>query len=638
MKWVLALAGAALLAGAAPAQATPVQLKVSQRGESIFRVPRGVTQLKVTAVGEHGVAGAAAGGRGAEVTQTLAVNAGDALTLRVGTHGGAGGTGGRGGGLSGVFAATPLVVAAGGGGGASTAGGDAGAAAPGGGAAGTPGGALAGGQGTGGGGGAGFGGGAGSSAGGGGGVSYPSAGRLVDAAPSLLLEYEDADGPLVTVDDPGLNPELLTGTAGIEGGDATSVSVRFFPGSQVTPDPTSSVAVGVGPDGRFATVIGNLPDGQWTVQAVQPDVAGHTTYSEPVTFVVDQFGPEVKITSPGPLTNDAQTQIIGTPGSQFGDLAEVTVRVTGAGYDATVTADSIRGGEFRAVMPEPLADGRYTAVARQKDVYGHSGSATLVFDVDTVAPKVTLAGPDGDVTAARVSGTAAEPGSVQIDLFDTDGRLAGSARAPVVAGAFSAVVPAADGVYTARVMLYDSAGNAGVATRAFRLDSTGPAIDLGGVRATYRLGESAGPGFACTDPVGVAACDGPAIDTASAGAHTLTVTARDRLGNTSSATASYTVLAPPVAVVRKAAAALKIGKVTRRGRTVTIKGTAAKAATGTVTVTVAGVKKRVKLARGAWRAKVTLKRAPRKSSVVSASYSGDATHRAARAKKTLRVR
>ena len=36
MKWVLALAVAALLAGAAPAQATPVQLKVSQRGESTF--------------------------------------------------------------------------------------------------------------------------------------------------------------------------------------------------------------------------------------------------------------------------------------------------------------------------------------------------------------------------------------------------------------------------------------------------------------------------------------------------------------------------------------------------------------------------------------------------------------------------
>ena len=97
------------------------------------------------------------------------------------------------------------------------------------------------------------------------------------------------------------------------------------------------------------------------------------------------------------------------------------------------------------------------------------------------------------------------------------------------------------------------------------------------------------------------------------------------------------MLAPPAAVVRKAAAALKIGKVTRRGRTVTVKGTAAKTATGTVTVTVAGVKKRVKLARGAWTAKVTLKRAPRKSYVVSAAYAGDAAHLAATAKKTGQI-
>ena len=67
-----------------PRPRTPRVFKVAQRGESTFRVPRGVTQLKVTAVGEHGAARAA--GSGAEVVQTIAVTRSTPLTLRVGNR------------------------------------------------------------------------------------------------------------------------------------------------------------------------------------------------------------------------------------------------------------------------------------------------------------------------------------------------------------------------------------------------------------------------------------------------------------------------------------------------------------------------------------------------------------------------
>ena len=90
-----------------------------------------------------------------------------------------------------------------------------------------------------------------------------------------------------------------------------------------------------------------------------------------------------------------------------------------------------------------------------------------------------------------------------------------------------------------------------------------------------------------------------------------------------------------MATVRKAASALKITKATRRGRTVTVKGTAARSATGTVTVTAGGVKKRVKLEP---RRVVGEVQAPARAAgaTVTVSYAGDALHIAATAKKTVK--
>jgi len=567
MKWVYALASATVLAGAAPAHAAPVVFKVTARGESTFRVPRGVTQLEATAVGEHGLAGPAAGGRSAEVTAKVAVHPGDVLTLRVGTDGGAGGTGGRGGGLSGVFgSASPLLVAAGGGGGAATAGGDAGAAALSGGAAGTPGGPLAGGAGAGGGGGAGYGGGSGGAAGtgGGGGASFPGDGKLVDAAPSVQLSYEDADAPLVSVAAPtAINPAEITGTGGIEGGDGGGVTVSFA--SSPSGDPFSSVSLGIGADGRFSASVPALSDGTWYVEATQGDIAGHMGTSGRIPFVVDHLGPQPRFTNPGARTN--APVIEGVPGQEPGDLPPVSVHVTGTGFDRAFDAEAIRGG-FR-VDPGELPDGRYTAVATQSDQYGHVGSASTTFVVDTVPPAVTLNPVEAGVTTVALSGTASEGSTVVLTVADKP------VTVPVVQGAFSAVLPAPPGSTVATATLYDEAGNFATATRSFQL---------------------------LPAPI-------------------LTV-------------AVPTPTPQPVATVRKAAAALKITKATRHGRKLTVKGTAAKAATGVVTLKAGGVTKRVKLARGAWSATLKLRRAAKVT--VSVSYAGDAGYLAANAKRTAR--
>jgi trimeric autotransporter adhesin len=70
--------------------------------------------------------------------------------------------------------------------------------------------------------------------------------------------------------------------------------------------------------------------------------------------------------------------------------------------------------------------------------------------------------------------------------------------------------------------------------------------------ATYTQGQSVAASYACSDPDGpadIAGCAGPVasgapIDTANTGPHSFTVTATDQAGNSSSAVAGYTVVAP----------------------------------------------------------------------------------------------
>jgi hypothetical protein len=118
----------AMAFGAVSASAETVEFKPS--AEQSFKVPAGVSQLEVVAVGGAGEAGGGctgiggAGGSGANATATLPVGAGEELKVRFG-GGGAGGAGekcngGAGGSRSELLSSSPLVVAAGGGGGGGT--------------------------------------------------------------------------------------------------------------------------------------------------------------------------------------------------------------------------------------------------------------------------------------------------------------------------------------------------------------------------------------------------------------------------------------------------------------------------------------------------------------------------------------
>ncbi len=664
MRKGLVVGGAlvALLACAAPARAGNANVTITQAGQSSFKVPTGVTSVQAVATGQHG--GGVNGGQGARVASTLQVTPGELFSVLVASGGGVGQT--AGGGLSGLIqAGTPQVIAAGGGGGAAGAGGNAGASAPGGGGAGTiagpgqggggaatSGGSLTGGAGaaTGGGGGAGYygGGGGGDDAGGGGGASYPAGASvsLSSAAPSVLLSYSEDIAPLLAVEAPrSLNPATVRGTGGTDGGDTPSVTVSYFPGATATGDARATANVGFGSDGAWSSPVPELPSGTWTVEVVQTDAAQNETRVTR-TFRVDTVGPEISFTAPGSFTSQSMPDFEGIAGTAEGDLPEITITITRPDGSTFAIQTSAKGSDFHETAPVDLPDGRYTAVAVQQDDLHNVGSATQVFTVDTDTPVVKLTEPAAaaELTALHVAGTAGsatgDDTHVTIEIRSGD-LLVKSVDLPLTGNAYAADIPVPDGVFNVTAIQTDRAQNISADRRTVRIDSTPPNIDISGVRRSYTVGEIASPGFSCSDDgVGVAACDG-SVDTSSPGTRTLTISTRDRLGNARTAQIVYAVLAPPTPqpAVRKSAASLKIksAKLTRHGKTVTIKisGTAAKNATGKVALSVGKTKATAKLSKGKWSATLKLKTSKRKLSL-KASYAGDSAFNAGSATKTVK--
>src|SRR5439155_1679898 len=74
------------------------------------------------------------------------------------------------------------------------------------------------------------------------------------------------------------------------------------------------------------------------------------------------------------------------------------------------------------------------------------------------------------------------------------------------------------------------------------------AIDLEGRQTvaslTYTFGSTPVPSYSCADASGEVSCQATPLDTTSAGAKTFTVTAKDRSGNTATASRSYSVVYP----------------------------------------------------------------------------------------------
>lgn len=225
---------------------------------------------------------------------------------------------------------------------------------------------------------------------------------LVAALGAAVPARADDQAPIVTLDQPArLNPQTVSGVAGVAAGDGPSVTLEFYPGTTAAGTAAATVNTGKADEtGEFTAAVPAVDDGTWTVRAIQGDNAGNTGVSESWTFGIDIKAPQVELTAPDAVTGEAVPHFEGIAGTADGDLSAITLTITGPDQSPTTFPASAKGGWFSADAPEALADGTYKVVASQADELGHVGTSSRTFVIDTTPPVVTPTGPDTDAKPA----------------------------------------------------------------------------------------------------------------------------------------------------------------------------------------------------------------------------------------------
>jgi hypothetical protein len=332
-------------------------------------------------------------------------------------------------------------------------------------------------------------------------------------------------------------PPTFAGNAGVGVGDAPTVTVKVYAGTDTSGSLVRTLTSSVGPGSQFSVdAVPPLTEGTFTAQVEQLDAAGNVGRSSANTFTLttaDVTPPSVALTAPadGSRTSDMTPTFSGTGGTASGDSTTVFVKVyagsTPSGTPAeTLAATRDAAGAF-SVDSAILTDGIYTVQAEQSDEAGNVGRSPATFTIDTTPPTISLASPangsstnDVRPTVAGTAGTAAgDSSTATLRIYagsDTSTTLLQTMTAGVGSGgAFSASVLANldPGTYTAQASQSDDVGNLGLSSANTFTVTDDPAVFLtaGDIAGCDTSGDEATAAILDANPGGIVA---PIGDTA----------------------------------------------------------------------------------------------------------------------------
>jgi DNA-binding beta-propeller fold protein YncE len=331
---------------------------------------------------------------------------------------------------------------------------------------------------------------------------------------------------------------------------------------------SSPLSVAVAPDSRHVYVVNQ---GDRTVAVYSADAAGALTLSS--TAPAGRGASQVALNPDGSsayVTNLTEGTI-----SQYNVGAEGALT---AKDPATVPAGTrpsgivVSGDGASAYVTNQVASGTVS----QFSVDAESGELTA-----QAQPTVAAGTQPRGIIIAGDHVYVANGGSNSISQYAVGGGGALSQLAPAIATVRSpfglTLSPDGDSVYVAGftdgvVGQYDVGADGALAPKSPATvtanaspvaivavkprDETAPTVDLRtpAEGAQYQLGEDVEADYSCADEggSGLASCDGDvadgaALDTATAGAHSFTVAARDAAGNDTTVTHGYTVVEPVLA-------------------------------------------------------------------------------------------
>ncbi|MFY0583604.1 Ig-like domain-containing protein [Cystobacter fuscus] len=347
---------------------------------------------------------------------------------------------------------------------------------------------------------------------------------------------------------------VISGTA--EAG--TTVTV-YLNGSAVGTAPVNTL-------GNWSFTTAELTDGTYAVKATATDAANNTSpESNTLTFRVDATAPLAPvITAPadGVLVNTRVNVITGTAEAN----TTVTVYLNGS---AVGTAPVDGAGAWSFTTAE-LTNGTYAVTATATDAANNTSpeSNTRTFRVDATAPAapVITAPDEGARVNTRINiimGTAEVGTWVTVYL---NGSSVGTAPVDSVGNWSFRTAQLADGTYAVTASATDAAGNDSPVApeRHFTVDASAPETFIvthtpehsptTDAAFTFRSEDASLPvTYVCTLDGQPVACTESLVLIVIEGAHTLTVSAVDALGNKDVTPASFSwtvdTVAPEVPVV-----------------------------------------------------------------------------------------
>jgi hypothetical protein len=319
-------------------------------------------------------------------------------------------------------------------------------------------------------------------------------------------EQVDTTGPEITLD--GNNPYLIE--AGV---------TYIDPGSSASDDVDGSVSVS---NNSNITVDTSTP-GNYTVTYTATDAANNSSQKTRTVTVQDTTPPSISLT---------------------GGAVDVTVNqpYSEPGVSATDIVDGIVSVSDDSDQVNTSVVGQYTITYTATDAANNSSQTTRTVNVvpvnDNTPPTISLQGENPYTTEAGVA--YSDPGASATDAVD------GSVSVSNNSG--SAVNINTPGTYTVTYTATDAANNSSQTTRTVYVqDRTLPVINLDGnnpyiieAGVTY-----IDPGSSATDTfdgsVSVSNNSGATVDTSTPGDYTVTYTATDAAGNTTTRTRTVTV-------------------------------------------------------------------------------------------------
>ena len=327
------------------------------------------------------------------------------------------------------------------------------------------------------------------------------ASQLAEGTYSIEVSATDAAGNASNTENNTFTIDLTDPTVSITGpanGSTTSDDTPTITG--MVSEPAASVTVTitdsngnvvetltptVAAGGGWSVDASQLADGNYTVTATAEDAAGNTSAPATNDFTVDTNAPSVSIATPasGTATSDTTPTVSGT--AAIGATLTVTITDSNGTVVETQTPTVDANGDWTFDAAQ-LADGSYTVEATATDAANNSASTTSSFEVDTIAPGVTLDAPaDGELTnddTPTISGTTDEPGAaVTVTITDSNGNTI-ETLSPMVDANGNWSIDASqlpEGDYTATATATDAAGNDSQdASAGFTIDLTGPTLNV----------------------------------------------------------------------------------------------------------------------------------------------------------------